>query len=342
MQLAQSSSSNHHHARPAVELIAVIIDHLESDRTSHARFSRTKRCFYIIATPRLNRSVVIRDHQGLAYGAMLSRLPGIAAAVKSLTLHYHGDDSCFTFVTQAVKALSGLEKLAVKGGGPAPDSQPFRVHKWHVFRRQFRGDAEKRRLSPSQDAYVSPGTWIYQLTGGSVELNLTDNVPWSCDIDALMAHPTLQRLSILGAHIFCGDFSVPCTRGTGLEELTLLCCDFSADTLTKALAIPRGLRRFTCKGDVLGSPTNGRTPRTEPESCIAALRKHKGTLEAPDIDFWPFQNRYPDPLDMRAFSKLQSFKVRVEELYSRMLYQLPLAECLLPRRLQELVLDDLP
>ncbi|KAL4982927.1 hypothetical protein BDW68DRAFT_191754 [Aspergillus falconensis] len=251
------------------ELIAMIIDHVESDKA--LRFSQTKRSFHTVAMPLLNYTVVISNHQGLPYRAMLGRLQGVAAAIKSLT---------------DLKALSGLEKLIVKGGGLARDNQRFRVHKWHVFSTPF------------------------------LELNLTDNEPWGCEIDAFVAHPTLKRLSILGAHISCTD----------------------APTLTKALAISKGLRRFTLKGDILGSATDDRELRMEPKSYIATLRHHKQTLEILDINFWSFQGSYPDPLYMRALSMLQKFTARVEELYSRMLYQLPLSDCLLPRGLQELVL----
>ncbi|KAL4739972.1 hypothetical protein BDV11DRAFT_204709 [Aspergillus similis] len=284
------------------ELIATVIDHIESDRASLSRLSRTKRRFHTIVMPRLNRNVVIRNNQGLTYRAMLGRFPGVAAA--------------------AMKSLTGLENLTVKGGGPALDSQPFRVHKWHVFRRHFVAALEEGALTHLR----------------TLELNLTDSEPWCCDIDTFMSHQTLKRLSILGAHISCGDFPVPFSRSTALEDLTLLCCDFSAGTLARALAIPRGLRSFTCKGDVRESPTDTPEPRNEPKFYITALSHHKRTLEALDINFWPFQDSYSDPLDMRAFSKLQRFTIRVEELYSRMLYRLPLPECLLPRSLQELVL----
>ncbi|KAL3429860.1 hypothetical protein BDV09DRAFT_202703 [Aspergillus tetrazonus] len=284
------------------ELVATVIDHIESDKASLSRLAQTRRRFHTIVMPRLNRNVVIRNNQGLAYRAMLGRLPGIASA--------------------AMKSLTGLENLTVKGGGPALDSQPFRVHKWHVFRRHF-------------VAALKEGALAHLRT---LELNLTDNEPWCCDIDAFMSHPTLKKLSILGAHISCCGFPVPYTRSTALEDLTLLCCDFSAETLARALAIPKGLRSFTCKGEVRESPNDNNEPRSDPKSYIAALRQHKVTLETLDINFWPYQDRYSDPLDMRAFSKLQRFTVRVEELYSRMLYRLPLPECLLPRSLQELVL----
>ncbi|KAL4752201.1 hypothetical protein BDW72DRAFT_202438 [Aspergillus terricola var. indicus] len=284
------------------ELIATVVDHIESDSASLSCLSRTKRRFHTIVMPRLNRNVVIRNNQGLAYRAMLGRLPGIAAA--------------------AMKSLTGLEHLTVKGGGPALDNQPFRVHKWHVFRRHFVAALEEGALAHLK----------------TLELNLTDSEPWCCDIDAFMAHPTLKRLSILGAHISCGDFPVSFTRITALEDLTLLCCDFSAETLIRTLAIPRGLRSFTCKGDVRESPIDSRELTAQPKSYIAALSQHKGTLQVLDINFWPFQDRYPDALDMRAFSKLRRLTIRVEELYSRMLYRLPLPECLLPRSLEELVL----
>ncbi|KAL4819903.1 hypothetical protein BDW67DRAFT_173170 [Aspergillus spinulosporus] len=284
------------------ELIATIIDYVESDIASLSCLSRTKRRFHTIVMPRLNRNVVVRNNQGLAYRAMLGRLPGIAAA--------------------AIKALTGLEHLTVKGGGPALDSQPFRVHKWHVFRRHFVAALEKGALTHLK----------------TLELNLTDSEPWCCDIDAFMGHPTLKKLSILGAHISCCVVPIPFTRSTALEDLTLLCCDFNAETLTRALAIPKGLRSFTCKGDVREHPNDEHEHRTDPKSYISALSQHKGTLEALDINFWSYQNRYSGPLDMRAFSKLQRFTVRVEELYSRMLYRLPLPECLLPHSLQELVL----
>jgi hypothetical protein len=119
------------------ELVATVIDHIDPDKASLSRLAQTRRRFHTIVMPRLNRDVVIRNNQGLAYRAMLGRLPGIASAVRSLTIHYHGDGPCFTVLTQAMKSLTGLENLTVKGGGPALDSQPFRVHKWHVFRRHF-------------------------------------------------------------------------------------------------------------------------------------------------------------------------------------------------------------
>ncbi|KAL5049359.1 hypothetical protein BDW71DRAFT_195374 [Aspergillus fruticulosus] len=241
------------------ELIAMIIDHVESDKA--LRFSQTKRSFHTVAMPLLNYTVMISNHQGLPYRAMLGRLQGVAAAIKSLT---------------DLKALSGLEKLIVKEGGLARDNQRFRVHKWHVFQHHFVAASEEEGLAHKKHV---------------LELNLTDNEPWGCEIDTFVAHPTLKRLSILGAHISCTDAPVAPTRSTGSR-------------------------------------------RIDP----SLLRHHKQTLEILDINFWSFQGSYPDPLYMRALSMLQKFTARVEELYSRMLYQLPLSECLLPRGLQELVL----
>ncbi|RDW92749.1 uncharacterized protein DSM5745_00071 [Aspergillus mulundensis] len=294
------------------ELIVMIADCLHDDKVSMSKLSRTSHAIRELVLPSLTRSVTISNRNDESYQGLLRRFPKLAAAVKSLTLHYHDPQS----FTDYLDNLTMVRKLVIKG---AYCSRALHT----TFEDHFTEVLEEGAMSQLQE----------------LEVNLTDGQEWYCDLDVFMAHTGLKRLTILHARVECETIELA-DRSSNLEELTFLCCDIALKQLRLVLAKPKGLRRFTMKGDVRplsGHLLSRHVQRHPPQTYLDALIPHKHTLKALDLNFLAnvgWSNS--EPLDLRHLSQLEQFTVRLDELYSTVLYETPLEECRLPDSLKEM------
>lgn len=167
-----------------------------------------------------------------------------------------------------------------------------------------------------------------------MELRPRDQFAWDCDVDFLLAHPTLKRITLCGAEITCSTAGLP-KRTTALLELVLLCCDFSSITLASILSAPKSLRRLTMKGP----PRNLPYPRyllVDAPPYIAEMKAHRSSLELIDFDLFNITESSGLLLDFRPFTALQHLVIRPEVLYGTTLPNLPLEDCSLPPTLNKL------
>ncbi|KAL4805118.1 hypothetical protein BDV18DRAFT_161515 [Aspergillus unguis] len=307
-----------------VELLEMIGKALIGDSASMSKFARSCRKTYLAMIPILNQAVVLRSQDDIPWRMMLARFPNVAGKLESLTLHFHStpvvDATYYPLVTNFTLLLAqfnSLQTLTIKGCGwnrPMNPNPRNRV----LFQDVFRQSAN--------------GTVLPKLE--TLNLSIGDHHVWRCDIDAILNHPRLKTLSILGAKIYCNVDLLPPKRSTPLEELTLLCCTVSPATMTSLLSAPKALTRLIYKG----FPRVGWTAygNFEADSYIEAFKEHKESIQYMDFDIFETAGFYDSPVDLFMFTALEDLTIRPELLYGTCPLDPPAGHCLLPSSLRHL------
>lgn len=151
-----------------------------------------------------------------------------------------------------------------------------------------------------------------RLTRLLVELNLSNQGSWHCEMEGFLYHPRLKELSIVGASIPAFKPMHQRLRSLPLEELSFLCCDLSPGTLESLLAVPKALRRLRFRG----SPRSEMPEHLEADTqlYVNAIKQQAKSLEYLDISpAFPVETRAP--IDLRSLTALRDLRIRPRTLY---------------------------
>ncbi|KAL4861870.1 hypothetical protein BDV12DRAFT_203595 [Aspergillus spectabilis] len=331
-----------------LEVLFAILDAFDSDTTSLSRLSRSCHYLHSIVPEFLYRRLVLGNSQTRPFRDTLKSNPGLAKFVKSLSVHHHyvEPENVADFrpliaeaLAPTIGKLTQLEILKLKGCGMDTPFADVGSHWRH------------RRLYDA--AYGKFHKLFLKAMDGSVlsnlktlTLNLSDRKLWMCEMELFMFHPTLKKLSILGAAICPFVFLGP-QRSTCLEELELLCCDISSETLGRALSVPKALRRLVFKGATRTLPTMPHYVEVERQPYVEAIAQQAHSLKVLDIDFWLDLDVSHEPIDLSAISQVETLTTRPRVLdgvtYEQTgdeVQELPLKENYLPRTLTHFTLCD--
>ncbi|KAL3477644.1 hypothetical protein BJX99DRAFT_257245 [Aspergillus californicus] len=293
------------------ELMQLILSFL--DQASLARMSSVCHLLHAISNPLLYHSVTLDLWQGLKFAGSLEDNATLVQLVKSVAIHdhyvqfpdLHTEYATYTaLLSRSIARLSGLRKLTVKS-----------CYNHDVFRARAHTDDLLEFVQQTSlvfDSFFLEALQPWHLTKlRTCELNLSDSELWDFgERECILFHPTLRTLSIVGASISdIQSFRPTQTHITQLEELNLLCCDLSSQTLGKILAIPKSLRRFTYKGAPRVTAKAKHTVIVY-EEYFDALQQHAHSLRALDISFWNCQYFRNPAVDLRGFGALEEVTIK--------------------------------
>ncbi|KAL5332545.1 hypothetical protein BJX70DRAFT_404493 [Aspergillus crustosus] len=337
-----------HLLRMPIEILFLILEQCDSNTTSIARLAQTCHLFHDISAKFLYKHLVLGNTQTKPFRRTIKSNPSIAKLVKSLTIHHHytEPDNPADFRPRFLEAssptiahLTDLETLILKGCGPdSPHGDiASRRHHKRLYLAAY-GKLHRLFLKSISSGMLSK---LKTLT-----LNLSDSRLWHCEIEPFIFHPTLERLSILGAAVTFLQF-LGFNHSTNLKSLELLCCDISPGTLNAILSVPKALQYLVFKGATRTLPVLPAYTRPERQPYVDAIAQQAESLTTLDLDFWLDLDDEHPPVDLTALVNLRDLAIRPRILdgvtYGQdedEVEERPLEENRLPQSLTHLTLID--
>ncbi|KAL5332546.1 hypothetical protein BJX70DRAFT_404494 [Aspergillus crustosus] len=283
---------------PLLSLPNPLLNRILSHLSTHSLSQIHSTCHHlnILSARPLYRIIYLHPDRFMALVESLARNAHLREMVEVLTIHdHHTVDTDYADALARVVALLGnMRMLRIKGcytrtlegvvpGGPAQE-----IPGWsNVY------------------APVLNSPFLTRLEYCEISLSACEIWPMSTR-ENIFLHPTLRKLSILGASIPSFPRYNQTLHGTtNLQDLALLCCDISASTVSKLVSLPRALRRFTMAGArQLG---DGEFTDTRHERYFAALHVQAASLKVLEMGLWNFKKGHGAPIDLRAFTVLEQF-----------------------------------
>ncbi|KAI2991334.1 hypothetical protein CBS147482_9037 [Aspergillus niger] len=335
------------------ELLEAIL--AQASRGSLASLARVCQRLRPLAERILYQSVYLRNHDGEKFTYALDCVPARAEYVRELIVHYHyvdveDEEEYYPLYAETLSPTIGrlvnLRTLVIKG----LEFDADREEDDEIIGGYERVIAEAEKWDTLFAQSAVPGSQILpSLTKCMMIMDdIAPNQPaWDFSLrGAVLMHPCLQDLTIVGGEIESLKNHVPSPRSTPLERLSLFGCDVSPSAMGEMLSLPRALKHLTYKGAPwCYRPTNLMPNR---QIYVDKIKAQADSLLSLDIDFYPGVVDNP-PVDFTALQCLEQLTVESDALRGTgeydpknnsklCLWKSPELKCQLPPSLKHLVL----